>query len=143
MTLGCFLKDKTTFINTVHNDWSCFWFLDKSLIRPPENSGFSVTVLSFRSSPSIERRNKGRAWREPLGGCSEIGSRLACLTAPPRVTVLGSGGYQTQEVIWSAPCLQGQDGLFLHHTNKRTEPQGGSLRPSVISEMKGVFFWLL
>lgn len=122
---------------------AAFWFLDKSLIGPPESSGFSVTVLSFRSSPSREQRNKGRAGREPLGGCSEILNRPAYLIAPPRVTVLGSGGYQTQEVTWSVPHLQGQDGLFLHHTDKRTEPQGGSLRPSVISEMKGVCFWLL
>ena len=122
---------------------AAFWFLDKSLIRPPESSEFSVIVLSFRSSPSRQRRNKGHAWREPLSGCYEILNRPTCLIAPPRVTVPGSGGYQTQEVIWSVPHLQGQDGLFLHHTDKRTEPQGGSFRPSVISEMKGVCFWLL
>lgn len=91
---------------------AAFWFLDKSLIRPPESSEFSVIVLSFRSSPSRQRRNKGHAWREPLSGCSEILNRPTCLIAPPRVTVPGSGGYQTQEVIWSVPHLRGRMGYF-------------------------------
>ena len=91
---------------------AAFWFLDKSLIRPPENSGFSVTVLSFRSSPSIERRSKGRAWREPLGGGSEILSRLACWTAPPRVQSLDLEAIEPKRSPGLRPASRGRVGSF-------------------------------